>query len=113
MNGHDWQDLYDRAKVIESPSDEHLESLKNELNKKGMAEAKVYPKGVVAFKPHERAPKFVIASVVISPQILALWCAGEGKELMSDYKGTEQIKLQITEYEGKYSVSVDSYKKPE
>jgi hypothetical protein len=73
---------------------------------------KIYPKGVIAFKPHEKAPKFVIATVVINPKELAKWLVGEGAESLTDGKYGSQLKLQIAEFDGKFTISVDNWKKP-
>ena|ERR1017187_7209950 len=113
VNGeNNLQELWDRAKVIESPP-ESIERKFNIKNKIKVMADKVYAKGVVAFAPHEKAPKFVVGAIVISPEVLQAWCAGEGAQWLTDYNGTKQIKLQITRSEdGKLSIAVDTYRKP-
>jgi len=72
---------------------------------------KIYPKGIQIFPKNEKAPDFVGDTVIITPDVLNYWCSNEGKQHMTDYKGKLQIKLQITYYEGKPQISVDTYKK--
>ena len=76
-----------------------------------MADKKVYPKGIAIFKKNEKAPEWVGETILITPKILNEWLNGDGKQYLTDYKGNDQIKLQITTYEGKPSISVDTYKK--
>lgn len=70
---------------------------------------KIYPKGVVAFKPHEKAPSFVKGTVMITLPDLREWLNGEGKQYLGEYNGKPQLKLQITEFNGKFGVQVDTY----
>ena len=72
---------------------------------------KVYPKGIAVFTKHEKAPEWVKETIIITPAVFFEWCKNEGNQYMSDYKGNDQIKLQLIEYEGKPSISVDTYKK--
>lgn len=74
-----------------------------------MAEQKIYPKGVMVFAPHEKAPKFVKGTIMITLPDLKEWLAGEGKDYIGEYKGKPQLKLQILEFNGKLSVQVDTY----
>ncbi len=77
-----------------------------------MAEKRVFAKGVHAIKPHPNAPAFIKASVIITLQDLMSWWEKEGTKYLDDYNGKQQLKLQITEWEGKFSIAVDTYKKP-
>lgn len=72
---------------------------------------RVFPKGVFAFKPNEKAPSFVKGSVVITLEDLREFVNGDGKKYLTDYNGKKQLKLQITENksDGKYSVTVDTF----
>ena len=74
---------------------------------------KVYPKGIMFFKKHEKAPEFVKGTMVISINQLVEWVNNEGAKWLRDYKGEPQIKCQITEWEGKLNCEVDTYKKSE
>lgn len=75
-----------------------------------MAEKKTYPKGITAFAPNNGAPTFVKGSLIITPKDLTEWLNGIGKEFLVDSKYGKQLKLQITEWEGKLSLSVDTWK---
>ena len=75
-----------------------------------MAEKKTYPKGIVAFPKNDKAPDFVKGSIIITPDELVKWLRGDGKEHLTDSKYGKQIKLQLTEYQGKLSLSVDNWK---
>ena len=75
-----------------------------------MSEKKVYPKGIVAFPKNDKAPDFVKGSIIITPDELVKWLRGDGKEHLTDSKYGKQIKLQLTEYQGKLSLSVDNWK---
>jgi hypothetical protein len=76
-----------------------------------MAETKVYPKGMITFAKSEKAPDWVLGTLVVTPQVLLDWCNSEGKEYLTDYKGSSQIKLQVTKgKDGKLQIAVDTYK---
>ena len=72
---------------------------------------KVYPKGIQVFPKNEKAPEWVHETIIITPELLTEWCNGDGEKHLTEYKGKKQIKLQITVYNGKPSISVDTYKK--
>lgn len=75
-----------------------------------MAE-KIFPKGVTVFAPHPKAPSFIRAEIMITPEDFNAWLQDEGNQYYSDYKGKNQIKLQVVEISGKLSVQVNTYKK--
>jgi hypothetical protein len=71
---------------------------------------KVFPKGVFGFMRNEKAPSFVLGTLVITPRELVDWLSAEGKDHLTDFNGKKQLKLQITEgREGKLSIAVDTY----
>lgn len=72
---------------------------------------RIFCKGVMAFKPNEKAPSFVKGSVVITLNDLIEWAKGDGKQYLTEYNGKKQIRLQITENksDGKYSIAVDTF----
>lgn len=78
-----------------------------------MANEKVFPKGVMAFKPHASAPSFVKGTIVITLDDFKEFVNGDGFNHLTEYNGKKQLKLQITESKdgGKYVISVDTYKK--
>lgn len=71
---------------------------------------KIYPQGIVAFQPNENAPKFVKGTIIITPEQLVKWLRGDGKESLTESKYGKQLKLQLTKYQGKLSLSVDNWK---
>lgn len=74
-----------------------------------MATETIYPKGVRIFAPHQNAPEFVKGQVIISLNELVQFCK-DNPNLLSDYNGTKQLKLNLLSGEkGLYSV-VDTFK---
>ena len=73
-----------------------------------MSEKKVYTKGVMAFAPNPKAPSFVKGSVVITLNHLFQW-AKENPQYLTEYNGEKQVKFQITEWEGKFNMPVDTF----
>lgn len=70
---------------------------------------KKYPKGLMAFKPNEKAPIFVKASVLINPKELYDWIK-ENNDCLTEYKGQKQLKLQLLESDKGLYFNVDTYK---
>jgi hypothetical protein len=69
----------------------------------------VFAKGISFFNPHDNAPDFVIGTAVIDLKKLIDWAA-ENPELLSDYKGSEQLRLQVKRSrDGKIYADVDTY----
>lgn len=59
-------------------------------------EKTVYAKGLFLGAPHEKAPKFIIADLIISPNVFFEWLK-ENKDLLTESeKYGKQLKLQIT-----------------
>lgn len=75
-----------------------------------MANEKIYAKGVRAFKPNEKAPSWVKASVVITPNDLNQFLK-ENSVLLTEYNGSKQIRLQLLENDKGLYFVVDTYKK--
>jgi len=73
-----------------------------------MKKEKVFPKGIMAFKPNEKAPEFVKANVMVTPNELISWLK-ENDEHLNDYKGNKQLKLQLLENDKGYYFLVDTY----
>jgi hypothetical protein len=73
-----------------------------------MKKEKVYPKGIMAFKPNEKAPSFVKASVLVTPNELINWLK-ENSDYLTEYKGNKQLKLQLLENEKGLYFVVDTY----
>lgn len=74
-----------------------------------MAE-KIYPKGIRVFKPHEKAPDFINGNMVITLNELVKFCK-DNPELLTDYNGEKQLKLQLLDGSKGLSVTVDTYKR--
>lgn len=54
----------------------------------------IYPKGVMLFDKHEKAPDFVVGTLVITPNDLIEWLK-ENSSLLTEYNQKKQLKLQI------------------
>ena len=55
---------------------------------------RITAKGIRAFKPHEKAPSWVKASVVISVNELNDFIRAN-ESLLTEYNGNKQLKLQL------------------
>ena len=74
-----------------------------------MSEA-IYPKGIRIFDRHPKSPAFVKGSVVITVNELIQFCK-ENPNLLSEYEGKKQLKLQMVEKkDGGLTFKVDTYK---
>ncbi len=72
---------------------------------------KVFVKGIRSFKPNEKAPDFVLGTVIITPNELFAWLKAEGAEHLTEYKDTKQLKLQVTKSRaGDLMFTVDTFK---
>lgn len=70
----------------------------------------ILPEGLRFFPKHEKAPDFVLATLIITPNDLFTFCKAH-LELMTEYDGKKQLKLQIKNSKaGKMYASVDTYK---
>lgn len=70
-----------------------------------------FPKGIRAFKPRETAPDFVVTELVITPSELSIFIR-ENEDLLSDYKGVDQLKLTVLKSKDgtKHNVQVNTFK---
>ena len=71
----------------------------------------IYPAGFRIFPAHENAPDFVKGTVIIIPKELIDFCK-DNADLLTDYKGTKQLKCQLKEGNKGLYLQVDTYKKP-
>ena len=71
---------------------------------------KVYAKGIMVFKPNVNAPNFVKGTVVISVNELNEWLRAN-ENLLTEYNGKKQLKLQLLENDKGLYFTVDTYKK--
>lgn len=71
-----------------------------------------FPEGIRIFPPNDKAPSFVKGTVIITLEDLTkFW--NENKDLISEYKGKGQLRLQLAERkDGKgLNLTVDTYKR--
>lgn len=72
---------------------------------------KIYVTGFRAFPKHEKAPDFVLGTLVISLDDFKAFVNGEAKQYLSEYKGKKQLKIQVTKgKEGGLVFAVDTWK---
>lgn len=72
---------------------------------------KIFPQGITCFAKSDKAPDFVLGTVVIDLAKFKAWVNGEGIEHLSDYKGSKQLRLQmLAGKDGRPYVVVDNYK---
>ena len=75
---------------------------------------KIFAQGIRTFKPNDNAPDFVLGTLVITPNDLFAWMKGEGKEHLTTYKESKQIRFQVTKArEGGIVIAVDTFKPTE
>ena len=72
---------------------------------------KVYPKGIIIFKPHEKAPDFVKGTMVINPDELFKFITENPDFVHDTEKYGEQLRLNILEGEKGLYLTVDTFKK--
>jgi len=76
-----------------------------------MTKEKIYPKGIMTFAPHAKAPASVLASIIISPSTLAEWLEENPDCLTHSEKYGTQLKLVVKKNnENKVYCEVDTYK---
>ena len=73
---------------------------------------KIYVKGFRSFPKHEKAPEFVLGTLIIDPNEFIEWLK-ENKSLLSDYKDRKQLKCQVLKGNNGLTFIVDTYKKEE
>jgi len=70
----------------------------------------IFVEGIRAFEPHQNAPSFVKANIIISLNELIAF-AKESPELLSEYEGKKQLKIQLLESkQGNLYFVVDTFK---
>lgn len=74
-----------------------------------MSKETIYPEGVRAFSPKQGAPDFVVGDLVIEPRTLTDWIKNNA-ELLTDYKGVKQLRLQILNGNKGLYLKVNDYK---
>ena len=70
----------------------------------------ILPEGIRFFPKHERAPDFVLGTMVVTLDDLTKFF-NDRKDLLTEYNGKKQLKLQLLKSrEGKLYSAVDTYK---
>lgn len=74
-----------------------------------MAE-KIYVDGLRTFPKHEKAPDFVLGTLIVTPEDIVAWLKANPQH-GSDYQGKTQIRIQMTRSDkGKVNLAVDTWK---
>ena len=80
---------------------------KNETNERET----IFVEGFHIFKPNEKAPDFILAEVILTPEVLIKWMEGN-VDLLEKSKYGEQFRLTLKESKsGTYYFAVNTYKK--
>ena len=74
-----------------------------------MSKEKIYVKGLRTFAKNEKAPDFVLGTLIITPNELVQWLK-ENEQYLTDYKGTKQLKCQILNGDKGIYFTVDTWK---
>lgn len=75
-----------------------------------MSDEKILPKGIRFFQKHEKAPEFVLGTLIISLNELVQFCK-DNPSLLSEYNGQKQLKLQVKKSKGgNLYADIDTYK---
>ena len=70
----------------------------------------ILPKGLRFFKKNDKAPDFVIGSMVVTPDELNAFCI-DNPNLMTEYNGQQQLKVQVLRSkDGNLYCAVDTWK---
>ena len=70
-----------------------------------MSETKIYPKGITFFKPHEKAPSFVLGNIIVNANEFYQWMQDNKHLLVDNAKYGKQFKFQLTDK----GLSVDTW----
>ena len=68
-----------------------------------------FPKGVMAFKPNDKAPDFIIAEVTVTPDDLQKYMT-ENPDFVTEWNGKKQIRLTIKDGKKGYYAEVNTWK---
>ena len=68
----------------------------------------IYPAGIRFFEKHQNAPDFVLGTMIVTPSELKKWC-DENDELLKDYQGNRQLRLQLKKGSSGVYATVDTY----
>ena len=70
---------------------------------------KIYPKGLRTFPPREGAPDFVKGSLIVTMNELVRF-GQDNPQLLTEYNGQKQLKLQMLDGRDGLYLLVDTYK---
>jgi hypothetical protein len=71
---------------------------------------KIFPEGIKFFAKSDKAPDFVVGTMVITPAELVQFIK-DNASLLVDYNGTKQLKLQVLKSQkGGLYAQVDTWK---
>lgn len=77
-----------------------------------MATEKVYPKGIRTFKAGDKAPSFILGTIVIDVDEFQDWLRTTGREYVTQYQDKDQIKLTVLQSDKTgINIQVDTYRK--
>lgn len=75
------------------------------------ARVTIFPKGIMIFSPHENAPDFIKADIIIHPDKLFEWL-GDNADLLQDVGYGDQLRLTLKESKaGELYCDVNTFKK--
>lgn len=71
----------------------------------------IFPKGIMIFSPHENAPDYIKADIIIHPDKLFEWL-GDNADLLQDVGYGDQLRLTLKESRaGELYCDVNTFKK--
>lgn len=71
----------------------------------------IFPQGLICFPPHENAPEWIKAEVIISIDKLNEWVGDNAEHLQTHKKYGEQLKLTLKEgKDGNIYFTVNNFK---
>ena len=74
-----------------------------------------FVKGLTTFEPHEKAPDFVLQTLIIDIDELRAFLETQADN-MTEYKGRKQLRCQVLKSKSnpkRFTITVDTYKKEE
>lgn len=72
---------------------------------------KVYPKGIRCFKPGDKAPSFILGTIIMDVGEFKDWLQQDGSEYFTSYQGKAQLKLTVLQSDKTgINVQVDTWK---
>lgn len=72
---------------------------------------KIYPKGIRCFKPGDKAPAFILGTIIMDVNEFLDWIESDGREYFTDYQGKAQLKLTVLQSDKTgVNIQVDTYK---